>query len=155
VKLPDNVFRANVGAVVINREGLVLALERSDIKDAWQLPQGGLKEGEEPLDGVRRELCEETTISSHQVEALAELAEWLAYELPKEQRTRKHGRGQVQKWFLFRFVGDDSEIDLSCAEAREFSRWRWMKMEEICQRTVTFRRPIYERIAKEFAAYFA
>lgn len=155
MKLPDNVFRANVGAVVINREGLVLALERSDIKDAWQLPQGGLEEGEEPFNGVRRELREETTIGPHQLEALAELSEWLAYELPKEQRTRKHGRGQVQKWFLFRFVGNDSEIDLSRAEASEFSRWQWMKMADVCQKTVAFRRPIYERIAREFAAYLA
>lgn len=155
MELPDNAFRGNVGAVVINREGLVLVLERADIKDAWQMPQGGLQEGEEPLDGVKRELREETTIGPEQLEFVAELSEWLAYELPKERRTKKHGRGQVQKWFLFRFLGDESRIDPSRAEEREFSRWKWMRIEDVCHMTVAFRRPIYERIAKEFEAYFA
>ena len=101
MELPDNLFRGNVGAVVINREGLVLVLERSDIKDAWQMPQGGLQEGEEPLDGVKRELREETTIGPEQLELVAELSEWLAYELPKERRTKKHGRGRYKNGFFF------------------------------------------------------
>ena len=63
--------------------------------------------------------------------------------------------GQVQKWFLFRFLGDESRLDPGRAEEREFSRWKWMRIEDVCQKTVAFRRPIYERIAREFEPYFA
>jgi putative (di)nucleoside polyphosphate hydrolase len=89
-------FRANVGVAVLNDEGHLLAFERYDVPGAWQLPQGGLDEGEEPLEAARRELREETRLTWDQVELLGEHPRWLAYELGAEQRTRDTGRGQVQ-----------------------------------------------------------
>ena len=155
MSLPSNAFRANVGAVVINEVGLVLALERSDIKGAWQMPQGGMNEDEEPLDAVKRELREETTIAEDQIALIAEHSEWLAYELPKDKRSKKHGRGQVQKWFLFRFTGNNLQINLDHAEENEFSAWKWMKMSELTEKTVPFRRTVYNKIADEFSSYLA
>jgi putative (di)nucleoside polyphosphate hydrolase len=151
--LPDNVFRANVGAVIANEAGEVLALERLKIKGAWQLPQGGLDEGEEPIDAVKREVHEETGITDKHLELLAEYPEWLAYELDRDKRTGKHGRGQVQKWFLFRFKGTDSDINLKSDDEQEFSSWKWMDMRQLAQETVQFRQKIYQKLAEGFREY--
>ncbi len=148
-------FRANVGIVLINGDGLVFACERADVLDAWQLPQGGLDSGEEPLAGALRELREETGIGGDAVAMVAEHPDWLAYELPPEYRRTKLGRGQVQKWFLFRFEGDPACIDLDEAETREFRAWRWMRLGELAEDTVPFRRPIYRRLAEDFAEHLA
>ena len=147
---PDNVFRASVGVVVINGGGEVLALERADVKGAWQMPQGGLKKGEEPLDAAHRELREETGIEADTVDLVGEYPEWLAYELPPEQRSGKYGRGQVQKWYLFRYKGDDGEIDLENAEAHEFVDWRWTSLRALAEETASFRREIYRKLAERF-----
>src|SRR5215472_8030515 len=117
-------FRANVGIVVMNGKWEVLALDRID-KDVlkkgekkgtgqWQMPQGGLDEGEEPEDAWKRELFEETKVAAKDVEHLGSYPEWLAYELPKEVRKKpavkkKQGRGQVQKWFFVR-LKENAEI---------------------------------------------
>ena len=151
--LPDNVFRANVGMVVVNSHGDVLALERSDVRGAWQLPQGGIDEGENNLEAAYRELHEETGIDRSKVKLLAEHPEWLAYELPKDKRNGKLGRGQVQKWFVFRFTGEDQDIDLKRAEDNEFSSWAWTRMDRLIQGAVPFRRSIYLKIAQDFSQY--
>ena len=96
-------FRAGVGAIILNEDGKVLGLERKDIPDAWQMPQGGLEENETPEQAVKREVCEETGIEASNLELIASTPGWLAYELPEEARSKKIGRGQVQRWFLFRF----------------------------------------------------
>lgn len=142
-------FRANVGAVIVNANGDALALERSDVAGAWQLPQGGLDANEEPLDGVLREIREETGIVREDLALLAESPEWLSYELPPEMRSRRTGRGQTQRWFLFRFTGDEAAIDPSAGG--EFSAWRWMPLERLAQLAVSFRQPVYRRLAAEFA----
>ena len=142
-------FRANVGAVIVNDDGEALALERSDVAGAWQLPQGGLDADEEPLDGVLREIHEETGIVREDLALLAEYPEWLSYELPPEMRSRRTGRGQTQRWFLFRFSGDEAAIDPSAGD--EFSAWRWMPLARLAQQTVSFRQPVYRRLAAEFA----
>jgi len=149
----ETVFRANVGIVLVNDQGKVLALERSDIKGAWQMPQGGLDEGEEPVTAAVRELWEETAISLKQIQLLQECEDWLVYELPKEMRTAKIGRGQAQKWFLFRFTGTDEHIDLKKAQDQEFSQWKWTELTQLAQDTITFRQPIYQRLAKEFQSH--
>ena len=142
-------FRAGVGIVVIDRVGRVLGLERCDIPGSWQLPQGGIDPGEEPLDAARRELDEETGISWRFVELLAEYPSWLAYELPASHRSSKTGRGQVHRWFLVRFVGDDSGIDLNAdVGGGEFCGWRWMPIDELMVLTWEIRQPIYETLRK-------
>ena len=95
-------FRAGVGAVIIDGIGQVLAFERSDIANHWQMPQGGLKKHEEPLEAAYREVEEETGIHYSQLELVGNYPEPLAYELPSHARNRKTGRGQVQYWFLFK-----------------------------------------------------
>ena len=150
--LPDNVFRANVGAVISNGAGLVLALERADFRGSWQLPQGGLEKNETVRDAVYREVFEETALEAASLRLLGEHPEWLAYELPPEKRTGKHGRGQVQKWFLFRL--DASSPRLSEAKAGEFVSWKWMRFPELIERTADFRRPTYEKLVAAWGSEF-
>jgi putative (di)nucleoside polyphosphate hydrolase len=140
-------FRASVGAVIC-AGGCVLALERSDAAGAWQMPQGGLKSGEEPARAVLREVEEETGLPRASLQQLRCFPELLAYELPPKLRSKKTGRGQVQYWFLFR-------LDKRVAEPRlprggEFRRWKWMKFGDLVKRTVDFRRPVYARLAEHF-----
>lgn len=153
-KLPDNAFRANAGAVILNEDGWVLALERLKVKGAWQLPQGGLQIGEEAETAVYREIEEETSIRKQHLSLLAVHPDWLAYELSPAQRRPKLGRGQVQKWFLFRFMADEAVIDvINVAGKQEFAQWRWMLFSELTAQVVDFKQPIYEKLALAFAPY--
>ena len=104
-------FRAGVGAMIINKERNVLVCRRADIEeDQWQMPQGGIHVAEEPIHALYREVKEETGIEPALLRVLTEAKEWIAYELPPGYRSDKHGRGQVHKWFLCRFEGDDAAI---------------------------------------------
>jgi len=144
-------FRANVGAVIVNADGLVLALERKKIPGSWQLPQGGLDEGEEPQEAVRREIREETGIETVHLELLATTPRWLAYELPEESRSQKTGRGQVQKWFLFRFTGLDEAITMG--DGKEFRAWEWTSMQALLSKVVAFKQPVYQELGEYFKKY--
>jgi putative (di)nucleoside polyphosphate hydrolase len=146
-------FRANVGIVVARADGRVLIFERADKPGQWQLPQGGLDVGEEPRDAALRELQEETGISPEHVELIAEHPDWLAYELPPERRRRKTGRGQVQKWFLYRFLGTDADIDPVPlpGERQEFSACRWMSLADLVEEVWEVRQPIYRALLREWA----
>jgi len=150
-KKAPQTFRANVGAVIINGDGLVLALERKDFPGSWQCPQGGLDNDEEPLEAVRREILEETGIHASSLELLERHPDWLAYEFPEEVQAVKAWRGQAQKWYLFRLKGKDSQITLG--EGKEFRAWEWVRMETLLSRTVDFRRPVYQELAQAFKAY--
>ena len=147
-------FRAGVGMLVVNRQGLVLVGQRTSIVGAWQAPQGGVAKGEEPIDAGYRELAEELEFARSDVELLAEYPEWLAYELPPGSRTPKTGRGQVQKWFLFRFVGRDQDIDVLGAEYQEFDAWQWWPMQRLVENAWDVRRPIYEQLAGAWSEFF-
>jgi len=149
-QLPDNYFRAGVGAIIINDKGEVLALERKNIEGAWQMPQGGIDPGEEPLNAVYREVKEETNIDKNLLTFVAEHPEWLAYELDKGKRSLKHGRGQVQKWFLLRFCGKDNDIDILNVQEKEFSSWKWMRMNDLISEIVGFKKPVYQKLLNEF-----
>jgi putative (di)nucleoside polyphosphate hydrolase len=150
---PSNVFRASAGAIIINGDGKVLALERLHIKGAWQMPQGGLKENEEPLDAALREVHEETGLAATDLELVAEYPEWLAYELPRDLQSGKYGRGQVQKWFLFRLTSSEDRISLDQDDGQEFSSWKWATLRELATVTAPFRQRIYERLASGFSQY--
>lgn len=145
-------FRAGVGAIILNKDGLVLGLERKDIPDAWQMPQGGLDEGETLLDAVKREILEETGIRDQNLELLATFPHWLAYELPEEARTKKIGRGQAQRWFLFRFTGPDEAITLG--DGKEFRTWKWTTMEELKTEVASFKQHVYQELVDHFKPYF-
>jgi putative (di)nucleoside polyphosphate hydrolase len=157
-------YRPCAGMCVINRDGLVLIGRRSsgpehiDDTHVWQMPQGGIDEDEDPSKAALRELYEETTIRS--VERLGEIAEWLTYDIPRDiVGAAWHGkyRGQKQKWYALRFTGPDSEINILTPgggdHEAEFTDWRWEKMARLPELVVPFKRPIYERIVREFSRF--
>ncbi|MDJ0386541.1 RNA pyrophosphohydrolase [Roseomonas sp. E05] len=155
--MPELPYRRNVGAVLFNDQGRVLIARRADVaQDAWQLPQGGLDEGEDPRAAVLRELREE--IGTDKAEIIGEVPEWLHYDLPAELVGTALGgryRGQTQKWFALRFRGADSDIRLDLDPHPEFNAWRWERLEEVPRVVIAFRRPIYERLAEAFAPFAA
>ena len=131
--------------------------EHAAPSDAWQMPQGGLDDGEDPYQGALRELYEETNVRS--VEKLGEIAEWLTYDIPRDIVGEAWGgkyRGQRQKWFALRFTGDEQEINIASpagGHKPEFIAWRWAKIDEIADLMVPFKRQTYERVLEEFARF--
>ncbi len=144
-------YRRGVGVVLFDRRGRVFAALRNDSPgQAWQMPQGGIDEGEEPRAAALRELKEETGIES--VELLAESGGWFSYDLPAELAGRIWGgryRGQTQKWFAMRFLGRDEEVDLE-HHSPEFSDWRWADFRELTELIVPFKRQLYRDLFEEF-----
>jgi putative (di)nucleoside polyphosphate hydrolase len=158
--LSDLPYRPNVGAVVFNRDGLVLVARRADLPNAeapaggWQLPQGGIDEGEDPRGAVLRELQEE--IGTSRAEVIGEHDGWLTYDLPAELiGVALHGRyrGQRQRWFALRFTGEDRDIRLDLDPHPEFDAWRWVELAALPALAVPFKRPIYEILAASFARF--
>ncbi len=149
-------YRRGVGVMLLNRDGHVFVGARIDnTDDAWQMPQGGIDKGELPWASALRELAEETGIASHLVERIAECPERLRYDLPKELRGKLWGGkwiGQDQDWFLARFLGADSDIDIATEDA-EFREWRWVMPAELPGMIVPFKRDLYRRIVKIFGPY--
>lgn len=145
-------YRRGVGIVLLNGNDEVFVAQRIDSPEpAWQMPQGGIDKGEEPLAAAWRELYEETGVKSAVL--LEETAGWLRYDLPRElvQHVWKgRYRGQEQKWFAFRFTGNDSEIDID-GEHPEFSAWRWAELKKTPDFIVGFKRPLYEQVVRAFA----
>ncbi len=147
-------YRLNVGAVLFSPEGRVFVGRRKGFPDAWQLPQGGVDEGEDLRAAVLRELKEE--IGTDKAEIIAEHPDWLSYDLPPELlgvAWRGQYRGQKQKWYALRFTGADADIDLEADGHPEFDAWRWVELAELPALAVPFKRDIYERLARDFAPY--
>jgi putative (di)nucleoside polyphosphate hydrolase len=152
----DNRYRRGVGVMLLNRDGKVFVGARIDNTDeAWQMPQGGIDEGEEPWATALRELEEETGISPQLVERIAECPERLKYELPEEIRGRLWGGkwiGQDQDWYLARFLGSDADVNIATGHP-EFRDWKWIEPAELPELIVSFKRELYRRLLREFAAY--
>ena len=157
-------YRPCAGIMVLNAQGLVFVGRRAggpehvDRDHVWQMPQGGIDEGEDPYKAALRELFEETNIKS--VEKLGEMPGWLAYDIPREIIGEAWGgkyKGQKQKWFALRFVGEDREINITAPggghHTPEFIDWRWVKMRDLPDLVVPFKRDIYARVVKEFAKF--
>lgn len=158
-------YRPCVGLMIINPRNLVWIGRRADSKKYdepegrghwWQMPQGGIDEGEQPVGAALRELSEETGLAGPNVEILAESSEWLYYDLPAERIGKAWGggyRGQKQKWFLIRFTGSDAEINITPdnPEDIEFNDWRWAPSDELVDLIVPFKREVYRAVLAEFA----
>ncbi|WP_173934265.1 RNA pyrophosphohydrolase [Chelativorans sp. Marseille-P2723] len=162
VKAEELPYRPCVGAMVLNRRGQVWVGRRivepgSEMDGAamlWQMPQGGIDESEEPLHAARRELYEETGIKS--ISLLAETPGWITYELPSHLvgvAFNGRYRGQKQKWFAFRFEGEDSEIAINPppgGDTPEFDAWSWKPMKDLPALIVPFKRRVYEEVIAAF-----
>jgi putative (di)nucleoside polyphosphate hydrolase len=152
----DKKYRRGVGVMLLNRDGKVFVGRRIDNTDeAWQMPQGGIDKGEKPWATAKRELEEETGIAPNLVERIAECPEQLKYDLPPELQGRLWGgkwKGQLQDWYLARFNGDDSDVNIA-TEHPEFDAWKWVDPEHLPDMIVPFKRDLYRRLLREFAEY--
>jgi putative (di)nucleoside polyphosphate hydrolase len=160
-------YRPCVGVALINSAGLVFIGRRRnkgtfDIiapPHLWQMPQGGIDDGEDPYIAAQRELFEETNVSS--TELIAEAPRWLTYDLPSEATQRWKGkyRGQTQRWFALRFTGNESEINIhhpaGGAHKPEFDEWRWEKLANLPNLIVPFKKQVYEHVVTAFADFAA
>lgn len=144
-------YRRGVGIVLFNAAGQVFVAQRLDSAEpAWQFPQGGIDRDEDPFLAAKRELQEETAVTSATL--IAETPDWLRYDLPRDlvpKVWKGRYRGQEQKWYAFRFTGPESEIRID-GEHPEFSEWRWMDFLETPNLIVAFKRPLYEGVVKAF-----
>ena len=140
--------------MLFNRAGLVFVGRRIDtLQEVWQLPQGGIDEGEEPVQAAYRELAEETGVG--EAELLAESREWRHYDLPPElvgKVWKGRYRGQRQKWFAMRYSGADSDIDVE-TEHPEFNAWRWSALDDIAGDAIAFKRAVYQGVVEEFREF--
>lgn len=149
-KLP---YRPCVGVMLANADGRVFVGQRIDQDaTAWQMPQGGIDPGEAPRDAALRELWEETGVSADLVTVEAETNGWIPYELPHDLVPRiwkGRYKGQEQKWFLLRFHGQDSDVNIE-TEHPEFSQWQWLAPDQLIANIVPFKRAVYEQVMDEF-----
>lgn len=148
-------YRPCVGVMLVNAEGRAFVGKRIDNKegDWWQMPQGGVDDGEDLEAAMIRELAEETGARPRHLEVIAQLEDELFYDLPPELQGKLWGGkyvGQRQSWFLVRFTGEDSDIDLDAHEHPEFCEWKWVDPELLPDLIVPFKREIYRAIVTEF-----
>ena len=146
-------YRRGVGIALIDARGYVFVAQRIDTKEpAWQMPQGGMDDGETPRAAALRELLEE--VGTDKVQIVATTRKWLRYDLPKKVQSKVwkgRFRGQEQKWFLMKFTGTDTDINIE-TDHPEFSSWKWIPFEKLPDVIVGFKKEIYTQVADAFAA---
>ncbi|MBS9718276.1 RNA pyrophosphohydrolase [Pseudohalocynthiibacter aestuariivivens] len=154
---PDDIsalpYRPCVGVMLVNSAGLIFAGQRIDSElPAWQMPQGGIDDGEDPRDAAMRELWEETGVTTDLVSVRAQTDDWLTYELPHNIIPRiwkGRFKGQKQLWFLLQFLGQDADIQIE-TDHPEFSEWRWIGPDEMLESIVPFKRDLYRQVIDAF-----
>ncbi|MDR1365964.1 MAG: RNA pyrophosphohydrolase [Holosporales bacterium] len=145
-------YRPCVGMVVLNQTGNIFAAKRVDIKDAWQMPQGGVAPEEEPLTAAYRELFEETGMTKKNLTLIKQAKGVYTYDFPASVVPCAFGgryKGQAQLWFLFRFIGSESSINTS-QPAREFSAWQWKTPDAILALAPDFKKGVYQEVFYDF-----
>src|SRR5216683_2214428 len=143
-------YRRNVGLMLIAADRRIFVGRRAKQPDAWQMPQGGIDEGETAVEAACRELWEE--VGTTKALLLRESAKWITYDVPEALRPahwKGRWHGQAQKWFALAFTGRDADIDIA-AHDREFDAWQWLAARNLLDRIVPFKRPVYEAVLKEF-----
>lgn len=154
--MTDLPYRPCAGVMLLNRDGKVFVGQRIDNKlEAWQMPQGGIDKGEDAETAARRELGEETGIAPDHVELIADAGRDFDYDLPPDLAGEVWGgkyRGQRQRWFLFRFLGEDSDVNIATKHP-EFRAWRWADPRELEQLIVPFKRELYRDVVAAFSAH--
>jgi 8-oxo-dGTP pyrophosphatase MutT (NUDIX family) len=149
-------YRLGVGIMLINARSEIFIARRNDVPgNAWQMPQGGIDRGESPKQAAYRELKEE--IGTDNAEVVAESTHWLYYDLPDDVARKVWGgrwKGQRQKWFVMRFKGDDTEINLATSHP-EFDAWRWAAIDEVEALAVSFKRKLYVSLLTSLRGFFA
>jgi putative (di)nucleoside polyphosphate hydrolase len=149
-------YRPNVGVVLLDRRGLAWLGRRSKTPAPfnWQFPQGGVDDGEDLEQAARRELQEETGVTS--VRLLGRTEDWVAYDFPEGwtgSKAQKGWKGQKQIWFAYLFEGEDAEVDLQAHLPQEFDAWRWAPLHDAPAEVVPFKRQTYDHVVETFAPY--
>ncbi len=153
----DLPYRPCVGIMLVNRDGKVFVGQRIDNpdSDAWQMPQGGIDDGEDPADAALRELREETGLLPGHVSIISRMEEPVRYDLPEElvgKIWRGRYRGQEHVWFLARLTADDDAIDIAADDHQEFSVWKWAEPADLPELIVPFKRHVYRQVLEAFRA---
>ena len=147
-------YRSCVGAMILNKKGHVFVGQRLDmISPAWQMPQGGVEDGEDLQTAIFREIEEEVGVHSNHLQLISQCEGWFFYDLPSDLQKKLWGGaycGQKQKWFLMKFLGQDRDININTEEP-EFRSWQWMPAHKVVAHAVDFKKDVYERVYSLFS----
>ncbi|APR98347.1 RNA pyrophosphohydrolase [Wolbachia endosymbiont of Folsomia candida] len=148
-----NEYRPCVGIMLFNKQGHIFIGKRFDSESYWQMPQGGVDEGEELEQAALRELLEE--IGTNKAEIIAKNKDWIYYDLPEEIiQMCWNGKysGQKQRWFLMRFCGEDQDINVNYTDHPEFKEWRWQHVDDLVEGAISFKKQVYTAVIEEFSS---
>ncbi|WP_341808624.1 RNA pyrophosphohydrolase [Wolbachia endosymbiont (group E) of Neria commutata] len=146
-------YRPCVGIMLFNKQGHVFIGNRFDSDSYWQMPQGGVDEGEELEQAALRELLEE--VGTDKAEIIAKNKDWIYYDLPKEiipMCWNGKYSGQKQRWFLMKFFGEDQNININYTDHPEFKEWRWQKVDDLVANAISFKKQVYRTVIEEFSS---